>query len=128
MRIILLALLILIAGCAQEIPAQTPTETIRPAVTATVDVGVVNATNKETGIIFVISDYEKAARTSMRLGQTLTLPVDPQATITVLDINSTHAHIDINNETKILQEQESAFFANGALQFYLATSLVDTNE
>lgn len=110
----------------QEIPAQN--EVLRPAVTATVDVGIIDSASKETGIIFVISDYEKAARTSMRLGQTLTLPVQPQATITVVDINSTHAQIQINDETQIVQEQESVFFANGALQFYLATSLVDTNE
>lgn len=117
--IILLALIIL-SGCANTIETPDNTTYTRSAIDARIQLTNDAIDSTKNGVIFSISDFEKAARTSMHVGDELTLPTSPQAHIQLIAANSTHATFVINDEEhSILQGQQVAFM-QGQLNVYVA--------
>jgi hypothetical protein len=113
-------LLLLIAGCMSSLDVQENTTYTRSAIDARVEL-TNDAINKSGGgVIFVLSDYEKAARTSMQVGQTLVLPTSPQATIILEESTSQEAVFTVNNQTQTIAQGQQAVFSDGELQLYVA--------
>jgi hypothetical protein len=94
-------------------------EYTRPAIEAHIELSN-NKTVDSSRVIFIVSDYEKAARTSLAVGESVYLPTEPPVNITILEKSEQGTLFAVNQQQEWVQNEEQIFFEKGAIQIRVA--------